>query len=237
MAPIGFSSESFRLLQALRSNNTKAWYADNRAAFKDHLLQPFEDMLLETAERLAGHEFEMLGGPQTMFRQDRDARFNKGPNAYHTYVSGMLSPSGTKDASFGVIYARLTITGGFLSAGFHDLSTKQLNKFRDHILRYPDKYKKIIDELGTAGLIFPEDMDPFDLPSLSLTMMPRGYAQHADTDLAVFIRRKSFAIFGLEARNIWIEGSVPKRIAEIRLAMANFFRFGMHALTLDESAA
>ena len=33
-----FSSESFRLLEALRSNNTKAWYAANRGAFKDHLL-------------------------------------------------------------------------------------------------------------------------------------------------------------------------------------------------------
>jgi uncharacterized protein (TIGR02453 family) len=173
-----FSQTSFNLLEDLRANNTKAWYADNRAAFKDHLLQPFEDMLVATSKRLKTREFAMSGGAQTMFRQNRDARFNKGPDAYHRYVSGMLSPSGTKLASHGVIYARLTNTGGFLSVGFHDLSTQQLNKMRDHILQNPSKFKAIIADLHDAGITFPEDMDPFDLPSLTLATMPRGYADH-----------------------------------------------------------
>lgn len=178
----------------------------------------------------------MLGGQQTMFRQSRDARFNKGPNAYHNYVSGMLSPSGTKDAALGVIYARLTITGSFVSLGFHDLTTRQLNKFRDHILRNPDKFRRIIGELHSAGLDLPEDMDPFDLPSLSLATMPRGYAQHTDSDLAVYIRRKSFAVFELQTEDAWLKNSVAGRIIEIHAAMQNFFRFGIHTLTLDEAS-
>lgn len=93
MTETGFSSKWFDLLEDPRANNTKAWYAANRAAFKDHLLQPFKDMLVATSERLKTCEFAMSGGAQTMVRQNRDARFNKGPDAYHRYVSGMLSPS------------------------------------------------------------------------------------------------------------------------------------------------
>jgi len=230
----GFSQKSFNLLEVLRANNTKDWYAAHRATFKDHLLQPFEDMLVVTSERLKTREFAMSGGAQTMFRQNRDARFNKGPDAYHRYVSGMLSPSGTKLASHGVIYARLTITGGFLSMGFHDLSTQQLNKMRDHILQNPDKFKEIIAQLQDAGLGFPEDMDPFDLPSLTLATMPRGYADHKDSDMAPFIRRKSFAIFEAQTKKIWIDNAITDRILEIHAAMDSFLRFGTHALTTGQ---
>ncbi len=237
MTGTGFSPKSFDLLEDLRANNTKAWYAEHRAAFKDHLLQPFEDMLVATSERLKGRDFVMSGGAQTMFRQNRDARFNKGPDVYHRYVSGMLSPSGTKLASHGVVYARLTITGGFLSVGFHDLSTQQLNKMRDQILRNPDRFKAIIAELHAAGLTFPEDMDAFDLPSLTLATMPRGYAELKDSDLAPFIRRKSFAIFQPQTKKIWIDNVVTERIVEIHAAMDGFLRFGSHALTTEQSEA
>lgn len=118
MTDKSFSPKSFDLLEDLRANNKKEWYAENSAAFKDHLTQPFVDMLVATSERLKGREFAMSGGAQTMFRQNRGARFNKGPDAYHRYVSGMLSPSGTKLASHGVVYARLTITGDFYPWGF-----------------------------------------------------------------------------------------------------------------------
>ncbi len=237
MTDMSFSPKSFDLLKDLRANNSKEWYAENRAAFKDHLLQPFEDMLVATSERLKDREFAMSGGAQTMFRQNRDARFNKGPDVYHRYVSGMLSPSGTKSASHGVIYARLTITGGFLSVGFHDLSTQQLNKMRDHILQNPDRFKAIIADLQAAGLTFPEDMDAFDMPGLTLATMPRGYADHKNSDLAPFIRRKSFAIFESQTKKIWLDNAVLERIVEIYAAMEDFLKFGSHALATEEPEA
>lgn len=105
---------------------------------------------------------------------------------------------------------------------------------RDHILQNPDRFKAIIAQLQGAGLTFPEDMDAFDLPGLTLATMPRGNADHKDSDLAPFIRRKSFAIFEAQTKKIWIDNAVTDRNVEIHAAMDSFLRFGSYALTTEK---
>lgn len=80
-------------------------------------------------------------------------------------------------------------------------------------------------------------MNAFDMPSLTLATMPRGYADHKDSDLAPFIRRKSFAVFEAQTKKIWLDNAVTDRILEIHAAMGSFLRFGWHALTTEKSEA
>jgi uncharacterized protein (DUF2461 family) len=73
MTEMTFSPNSFGLLENLRANTTRAWHAEFRAALKDHLRQPFENLIVATSVWLKDCEFAMSGEAQTMFLQNRDA--------------------------------------------------------------------------------------------------------------------------------------------------------------------
>jgi 5-methylcytosine-specific restriction protein B len=47
-----FSAETFKLLEALYETPTRAFYNEHKQEFKEHLEQPFQDLLRQVAERL-----------------------------------------------------------------------------------------------------------------------------------------------------------------------------------------
>ena len=151
---LGFTEKSFELLGALeqRENNNKDWFDEHRPEFEERLLEPFAAMLEQASERIDGRKIQVQGSRKTMFRMNRDVRFSDDKRPYKHSVSGLMTPSGTKDEASGVIYAEISPKGGMLGGGFYKPSTERLNEIRDRIIEEPSRFGKVLDELRSNGL-------------------------------------------------------------------------------------
>lgn len=130
-----------------------------------------------------------------MFRLNRDVRFSKNKDPYNYHISGTLTRSGLKNEQGGIVYLRLDPTGGRLGAGSWGLNAKRMGAIRDQILKDPDGFKLVVENLSQAGLQFDQEE--------VLKNMPRGYNQHAANDLAWALRMKNFAVTRPMKRNDW----------------------------------
>lgn len=218
MSDIGFSSTSFTLLKSLHADNSKTWMEANREAVKEHLQAPFAFMLDCVTRELSDHDLRLSGSKKTMFRLHRDIRFSKDKRPYNTHVSGLLTPSGTKSEKDGVVYAQLTIGGGFLAVGYYGLGAKELAPLRDKILEKSDEFKYLLSHLEQHNLALNTEN--------TLSSMPRGYSQYADHDYATYLKLKSFIIRSDLKESDWYETDMVKRITDFARITTPVIEFG-----------
>lgn len=213
-----FTPTSFELLEALAANNEKAWYDAHRNDFETHVRQPFAMALELASERLANTDVPLLGGPKTMFRQNRDIRFSKDKSPYSTHVSGVLSPSGTKAEKEGVLYLQLESSGGLIACGFYKLKAAELGAIRDKIVEEPEEFTQVLKDLDAAGLSL-SDED-------KLVNMPRGYEAYSDHDYAEYLKLKSFMTQVHLGRGAWLDADIVDCMVEYAKNSASLLAFG-----------
>lgn len=115
------SKEALDLLDELASNNERDWFMPRKTQFRDLLQDPFARILESASTKMRRAKLPMSGGKHTMFRIYRDVRFSKDKKPYKENISGMLTVSGNKDESDGLVYVHLDASGGFLASGFYRL--------------------------------------------------------------------------------------------------------------------
>lgn len=216
-----FTDTAFNLLAGLAANNRKDWVDPRRDAFAAELQTPFALTLEAITDRLRGGPAPLRGGKATMFRMNRDVRFSKDKAPYNAHVSGVLTRSGTKDQTDGLVYLHLDAEGGFAAAGFYRLSPAALGPIRDAIVADPEAFRAVLDGLASAGL----DLSDED----SLTAMPRGYSQHAEDWFAPHLRRTSLIVRAPLAIADWTGGAVVERVATLAEGAAPLLAFGADA--------
>jgi uncharacterized protein (TIGR02453 family) len=213
----GFGDQSFEFLTGLEANNTRDWFNDHKATFKSTLEAPFVALLEALTNRLDGTAAPLTGGKSTLFRLNRDVRFSEDKSPYKTAVSGVLTPTGTKMMTSGVMYLHLDSTGGFLAIGFYGLSPKQLGPIRQAILDRDDAFAALLNHLHAKGRDLDRDM--------SLTSMPKGFAEFAEHRHAAYLKLKSFIVKDSLTPNDWISGDVIDRAQALALDCAPLLRF------------
>lgn len=216
-----FTKRSFELLEELTAHNEKAWYEEHRKEFKACLREPFGGVLECVTERLEETDLPLAGGPQTMFRQNRDIRFSKDKSPYSTHVSGVLTPSGTKAEKDGLIYLHLDSAGGFIACGFYQLKAAELAPIRDRIIDRSPEFSQVLQALNAADLSL-SDED-------KLTAMPRGYGQYEDHQYAEMLKLKSFIVQVQLGQGAWLEGDVIDCVVEYAKNCAPLLEFGRAA--------
>lgn len=213
--------KSFDLLDGLAEDNSKEWFDAHREDVREHLTEPFAAMLHAVSARLVGTDMPLMGGPDTMFRMNRDVRFSKDKRPYRESIAGLLTPSGTKAEAEGVVYVELGPDGGWAGGGFYKLPTSNLNVLRDRMIAKPNAWVSAKDEIAARGGTLMRDD--------ALKTMPRGYAEHAEGPLADDLRLKSLLVRGDLTKAAWLDGTVAERVASIALACAPLIAFGRTA--------
>ncbi len=95
----------------LEKSNTKAYWRDHEAIYERDVKAPMVALLSELTD-----EF----GPAHLFRPYRDIRFSKDKSPYKTSVA----------ATVGSGYVQLTAHGLQAGVGFHQLTSRQLDRYR-----------------------------------------------------------------------------------------------------------
>ena len=219
--PDAFTAQSFDLLKQLAANNNRAWFHAHKDEIEDRLQLPFAELLDAVSRKLAKKRIGLSGGPETMFRMNRDVRFSKDKSPYKAQVSGMLTPGGGRDQNGGVLYAQITADGGMIAAGHYQLSATQLGPIRDRIVKEPKAFEKVLKALQKAGLTLSEDG--------ALKTMPRGFADKADHPLAKYLRLTSLVVGEDVPRAAWLDGGVVGRMVAVGVACGPLLAFRLEA--------
>ncbi len=214
----GFSLHSFALLKALATNNEKAWYEAHHEEWELCLHTPFRRVLEAVSEALKDTALPLSGGEQTLFRQHRDIRFSRDKSPYKTNISGLLTPSGTKLETEGLLYLQCDVNGGFLGCGFYKLSTTALNQFRTAIIQQPQRFKQVLDALESAGLYLSD--------AEKLIAMPRGFSDYYDHDYAQYLKLKQFIIRVPLTCKLWLDGRIADYVAAYAESCRPLLEFG-----------
>ena len=218
--PDAFTQRSFDLLKELAANNNRDWFNAHKEEIEDCLQLPFAE-LLDAASRKLAKKVGLSGGPETMFRMNRDVRFSADKSPYKAQVSGMLTPSGSKEMHGGVLYAQATADGGMIACGHYQLSATDLGPIRDRIIAEPAEFKKVLKSLEKAGLSLSEEE--------ALKTMPRGFTDHGDHPLARYLKLKSLIVSEDVPKSAWLDGGVVDRMVAVGVACAPLLAFRVEA--------
>jgi len=216
------TQKSFELLDEPKANNNRDWYLKHKDVFFEHVQLPFTEILEEASKRMTKSEYPMEGGKETVFRIYRDVRFSKDKRPYKENISGLLTPSGTKDQAEGLIYVHLDTEGGFLASGFYQLENVRLNQLRQHIINETKKFTSIVKKVNKAGYEFSDKE--------KLKRMPRGFEGHDSHQHAELLKMKSLVMQAKQTKKVWLDGTIIDAVFKMNKATTDLTLFGLSAL-------
>jgi uncharacterized protein (TIGR02453 family) len=140
----------------LSTNNTSAWFAENRKTYEGSVKNPFKGFVDEMIGRIQKHQPEIaIGAADAIFRINKDIRFSKDKTPYNTHVSANISSQGRKSKEEPGFYFQLSHEGIEIYGGAYMLEPTALQNMRSYIANnlktfaslYNDKNFK--DKFGT----------------------------------------------------------------------------------------
>lgn len=200
----GFTRRSFEFLRGLADHNEASWFHAHHDEYRETLEEPFADLLENVSGRLAGTPTPLRGGRETMFRINRDVRFSADKSPYRCEVSGLLTPSGTKTESTGLVYVQIHPDGGMLAGGLYQASATRLQPLRRRMLEHPRQFAAVVSSLAESG----RKLDGSD----SVKTMPRGFAEHAEHRWANAVRLKQLVVREDLPMSAWTDDTAADRV-------------------------
>lgn len=183
----GFRDEAFAFLRDLARNNRRDWFKPRKAVYDDEVVWPMQCLLAEATHAAARKGLPLRADPRrALFRIYRDTRFSKNKDPYKTHAGAVLSRTGSHKSSGGV-YVHVQPDGCFLAAGFWRPETPLLRAWRTRMADDPVAFLTMAAALEAHGLPLRPHGDP-------LKRMPRGFEALADSDVAPYLRWKSFIV-------------------------------------------
>jgi uncharacterized protein (TIGR02453 family) len=189
----GFTAWGVTFYQELEDNNTKEFWAANKAQWEREVREP----MLALVEELED-EF----GPAKLFRPNRDIRFSADKSPYKTHQGAIAGPV----AGVGY-YVQISGDGLAVGGGFHTHSPAQTESFRRAIADEDSgvEFERIVAGLVGAG---------FDLEGAALKTRPKGFGiDHPRLDL---LRRKEIMAINRLGTPAWL--SKPTALQHVRAA-------------------
>lgn len=182
----GLPHEAISFLAALRENNNRAWFQENRARAEEVLLAPARELVTRVGELIRKNRPDIIADPRTdrsIYRLNRDTRFSRDKTPYKTHLAlwwwegteGRLECPG--------FYFHLTPDSLGLSAGCYRFSATGLAGWR-RSLSDPAKaaeFRRLIGDFEKTGAAWSQ-------PELKRT--PAGF-DPAHT-MAYWLRHKGF---------------------------------------------
>jgi tRNA (cmo5U34)-methyltransferase len=183
----GFKPPAFAFLRDLAAQQTKAWFEANKTVYERELKLPLGALIQSVARQLEDDGLPLTGDlKRSMFRINRDVRFSHDKTPYKTNVASVWFRPGDGKTGSGVLYFHLANDGCFMGAAFYRPDPDVLGSIRERIRMRPDSFLTVVQALERNGLT----LDPED----SLSRMPRGFEDLAESPVAPFLRMKNLLV-------------------------------------------
>jgi uncharacterized protein (TIGR02453 family) len=172
----GFSDRALDFYDELAVDNSKAFWADNRAVYETEVRDPMRALVAE---------LEPDFGEAHLFRPYRDVRFSKDKSPYKTHQGAFVGI----EPGIGY-YVQVDSEGLLAGGGFHHHATTQV-----------ERYRKAVDDRSTGtgleAVVAALRDAGFDIEGEQLKTRPRGYdADHPRIELLRFKSLMGLKRFG-----------------------------------------
>lgn len=177
-------SSTFDFLKALKENNNREWFNDNREQYETARLNfvEFAQEILNGLSKIDKRIPTDLPVSKCVYRIYRDIRFSNDKTPYKGYFSAAYSPTGRSSVLPGY-YLHIEPGQSFGTAGIWHPEKEKLTAIRQEIDYNGEKFRTIVDRLKSELGI---SLDQGD----RLKKAPSGYAiDHPEIE---FLRLKSF---------------------------------------------
>lgn len=183
----GFRDEAFTFLKQLKHHNERDWFKPRKETYQDEIQWPLRCLVADAARQAAFRDLPLTGDPRKgLFRIYRDTRFSKNKQPYKTHASAVLSRSGSRKDE-GVVYIHIEPGASFIGGGYWRPDNDLLRPWRTQMAQHPVGFLEVVRKLEAVGLELDHDRD-------KLKRMPRGFQNHAESDVADYLRWKSFVV-------------------------------------------
>ncbi|WP_406689200.1 DUF2461 domain-containing protein [Saccharopolyspora sp. ID03-671] len=164
----GFGDGAVEFFEGLQADNSKAYWADNRELYQEHVRAPMEALLAELEP-----EFGPGFGKGKVFRPFRDVRFARDKSPYKTHCGAVIE----QGRGGGAYYVQVGPEGMLVAGGCFHSESDQLARFRTAVDTevHGERLRKLLDDLADQG---------WEITGTALQTRPRGFdADHPRLDL------------------------------------------------------
>ena len=181
-----FSVATFKFLDQLAKNNTRAWFNEHKPSYEQLVRFPalaFIESMQPSIQDQSTHftaVAKKTGG--SLMRVHRDTRFSKDKTPYKTNVGIQFRHVAGKDVHAPGFYFHLSPVECFIGAGIWRPDSKALSKIREMISDSPNAWNNIVNN--------PCFKKHYQLSGGSLKTYPRGYDKNHP--MIEDLRRKDF---------------------------------------------
>lgn len=174
-------------LKALKKNNNKIWFDQNRQKYNSskNNFDEFVALLLEQMI-LFDEDLKELSSKNCTFRINRDIRFSKDKTPYKINLSASFNKGGKKSINAGYYFHLQPGGNSFVGGGLWMPEAIELKKLRQEIDYCFPEFKKIINASSFKKHYSELEKDEKQM----LVNLPKGYEK--ENPAADFLRMKSF---------------------------------------------
>ncbi len=158
----GFPQSGLEFFMAIRFNNNRPFFLENRAWYEDGVRTPARLLAAELAETVRSIDPALETRPEKVVsRINRDVRFSNDKSPYRDYIwLAFRRPGAERKTTMGM-YFDISDNGASYGMGFYDENRPLMNALRRRILTEPEK----VQEMTSSAL------DQFTLHANALRRM------------------------------------------------------------------
>lgn len=203
----------FRFLDELSENNDREWFAENKARYRDEVLQPAVELVRRLEKPLVRIAPMMRVVPKahngSVMRIYRDTRFSKNKQPYKTNVGISLRHEANGDIHAPGLYVHFANDECFVGCGCWRPPRDSLGAIRAAIAESPAAWKKAVTSKRFR--------DAFALAGESLKTAPRDYPK--DHPMIVDLRRIDFiGVANVKAKDMLGESGLNNILDKMKAA-------------------
>lgn len=141
------TSEFFDFFKELAPNNNKDWFDENRKRYKNHVKEPFDNLVEEAIEKVKEVDNRIECQPKDcVFRINRDIRFSKDKTPYKMNRSAIISVGGRKRKDIPGLYFEVDCEKVRIYGGCYQPDKDQLLRIREEIAFNPEEFQALIND-------------------------------------------------------------------------------------------
>jgi uncharacterized protein (TIGR02453 family) len=213
----GFPEDALKFFRALKKNNTREWFAENKARFDANVRGPMESLLAALAVRLQSRVPDLAIEPKkAIYRIYRDTRFSKDKTPYKTWCAASFSLAGQDRKTAPGYYFHFNDKELGIGGGLYAPLPAQLKALRAAIDRDPKPLLATVAEKSFKKLFG-------ELDGEVLARVPQGYdKEHPSADL---LRMKQYLCWVTMDPKIILDEDLLAILADHVIAMTPLVRW------------
>ena len=209
---------TIQFLKKLKKNNTREWFHDNKASYKQ-AHDNFKSVIADVETEM--NKIDVIEKVKH-FRIYRDVRFSKDKTPYNTHFSASISREGAHRR--GGYYLRISTEGHFIVGGFWNPEPKDMKLIRGHIAAEPNRLRKVLKS-KTFTNYFGE------LHGEQVKTAPKGFSK--DDKAIDLLRYKQLLAHKQIKEGDVVAANYVKEVVKTFKAMHPFFNYMTDILTHD----